>query len=110
VLIRTNHYTTPDMQSREAGPYPWRENSYGRFQRLTELLGERRGTLAVEDMPTLLSDAIDPFEQRKRVAGSIVACINNAQSIIMSPDEDALWLAQGDYPVCHGETYTGFRS
>lgn len=109
VLVRANHYTTPDMQSREAGPHPWRENSYGRFDRLTEILSEKRGTLSLEDMPAILSDAVDPFEQRKRVVGSIVACINNAQSIIMSPDDDGLYMNHGDYPVCHGKTYNGFR-
>jgi hypothetical protein len=109
VLVRTNHYTTGEMKRLEVAPHPWRANSYGRFQRLTELLGEKRGTLTVGDVPLILSDCLDPFEQRKRVAGSILAGTNNVQSIVMSPDDDALWLANGDYPVCHSERFHGFR-
>ncbi|HPO15138.1 MAG TPA: C45 family autoproteolytic acyltransferase/hydrolase [Candidatus Hydrogenedentes bacterium] len=109
VLVRTNHYTTEEMKRMEPTLHSWRANSYGRFQRLTELLHEKRGTLTVEDVPKLLSDCVDPFEQRKRVTGSIVAGANNVQSIVMSPDDNALWLANGDYPVCHSERYYGFR-
>lgn len=109
VLVRTNHYTTEEMKRMEPTLHSWRANSYGRFQRLTELLHENRGALTVEDVPKLLSDCVDPFEQRKRVTGSIVAGANNVQSIVMSPEDNALWLAKGDYPVCHSECYYGFR-
>jgi hypothetical protein len=109
VLIRTNHYTTREMQGLEVMPHPWRANSYGRFQRLTELLGERRGALKAQDIPSILSDCLDPFERRKRVTGSVLASANNVQSLVMSPDDDALWLANGDYPVCHSERFLGFR-
>jgi len=107
--VRTNHYTTREMQRLEAAPHPWRANSCARFQRLTELLSGRRGRVAVEDLPVLLSDCVDPFEQRKRVTGNIVAEANNVQSIVISPDDDALWLASGDYPVCHSDCFHGFR-
>jgi hypothetical protein len=109
LLVRTNHYTTAEMQRLEVTPHPWRANSHGRFQRLTELLREKRGVLTGEDVPWLLSDCVDPFEQRKRVAGSVVAGANNVQSLVLSPDDDALWLANGDYPVCHSERFLGFR-
>ena len=109
VLVRTNHYTTGEMKRLEVAPHPWRANSYGRFQRLTELLRDKRGSLTAQDVPGLLSDCLDPFEQRKRVAGSIVAGTNNVQSFVLSPDEDALWLANGDYPVCHSGRFHGFR-
>jgi hypothetical protein len=109
VLIRTNHYTTPAMQRLEVAPRPWRAHSQARFQRLTELLRERRGLLTPEDAPRLLSDCVDPFEQRTRVAGSIVAATNVVQSLVMSPDDDALWLARGDCPVSHSDRYLGFR-
>lgn len=108
-LVRTNHYTTQDMQAREVGPHPFMENTRGRFQRLTELLAEKRGVLAPEDAPALLSDCIDPYEQRKRVVGSIVAAMNNVQSIVLSPEDDALWMAHGDYPVCLNDRFRGFR-
>jgi len=109
LLVRTNHYTTGEMQRFEVTPHPWRANSYARFQRLTEFLNEKRGALTAEDVPLILSDCLDPFERRKRVTGSILAAANNVQSIVMSPDDDALWLANGDYPVCHSERFLGFR-
>lgn len=109
VLVRTNHYTTPEMQRLEAGPHSFRQHSYGRFQRLTELLEEKRGNLTVEDGPVLLSDCIEPFEQRKRITGNIVAAANNVQSMVISPGDDALWMAHGDYPVCLNNVFHGFR-
>ncbi|HOH28661.1 MAG TPA: C45 family autoproteolytic acyltransferase/hydrolase [Candidatus Hydrogenedentes bacterium] len=108
-LVRTNHYVTKDMQSREVGPHPFQENTHGRFQRLTELLEEKRGNLSPEDGPVLLGDCIDPFEGRKRVTGSIVAAMNNVQSVVLSPEDDALWMAHGDYPVCLNDRFRGFR-
>jgi len=108
-LVRTNHYTTEAMQAREVGPHPFQQNTRGRFQRLTELLEEKRGALTPEDGPALLGDCIDPFEGRKRVVGSIVAAMNNVQSIVLSPEDDALWMAHGDYPVCLNDRFRGFR-
>ncbi|NLV43900.1 MAG: hypothetical protein GXY07_05300 [Candidatus Hydrogenedentes bacterium] len=109
VLVRANHYTTPEMQRFEAGPHPWRNNSYGRFQRLVELLEEKRGVLTAEAVPAMLSDCTDPFEGRKRVIGDTLAALHNAQSIVVSPDDDTLWIARGDYPVCHAGRFNGFR-
>ena len=109
LLVRTNHYTTGEMKRFEVTPHAWRANSYARFQRLTELLNEKRGALTAADVPLILSDCLDPFERRRRVTGSILAGTNNVQSIVLSPDDDALWLANGDYPVCHSERFLGFR-
>lgn len=109
VLVRTNHYATPDMQRLEVGPHPWRANSYGRFQRVTELLDGKRGTLTEHDVPSMLSDCTDPFEQRKLLVGNTVAAPHNVQSMVMSPDDDALWLAHGELPVCHSDRFRGFR-
>lgn len=109
VLVRTNHYTTADMQRIEVGPHPWRANSNGRFQRVTELLGAKRGVLTGNDVPHILSDCFDPFEQRKLLVGNTVAAPHNVQSMVMSPDDDALWLAHGELPVCHADRFRGFR-
>ena len=109
VLVHTNHYITKEMKQVEVAPYPWQANSYARFERLAVLLEERRGRLKPEDAPLLLSDCIDPFEDRKRVTGHIVAGANNVQSLVLSPDDDALWLANADYPVCHSDRFHGFR-
>ena len=109
VVMRTNHYTSDDMMALEVGPHPWHANSYGRCQRLSELLQEKQGSLTVDDIPRILSDCIDPHEQRKRVTGNIIAALNNSESIAMSPDDDALWIGHDDYPVCHSAPFHGFR-
>ncbi len=109
LLVQTNHYLTPEMQKRLVVPYPWQRNSYGRRKRLLDLAQAKRGKLTAKDMPLLLSDCWDVFENRKRLTGNIVSGINNAQSLVLSPTEDAVWLANADYPVCHSEQYVGFR-
>lgn len=109
VLVRSNHYTTPEMRRIEAGPHPWQSNSHGRFRRIMELLGQKRGTLTAGDVPVILSDRFDPFEQGKVLVGNTVAAPHNVQSLAMSPDDDALWLAHGEFPVCHAERFLGFR-
>jgi tetratricopeptide (TPR) repeat protein len=109
LLVQTNHYLTAAMQKLLVVPYPWQRNSHGRRKRLLDLLTAKHGKLTAADAPALLSDCWDVYEDRKRVTGNIVAGINNAQSLAMSPDEDALWLANADYPVCHSERFAGFR-
>ena len=109
LLVRTNHYTTPTMKRLEAVPHPWRANYEGRFLRVTELLMEKHGTLSPQDIPAILSDCVDPFEQRKRIVGHTLAATHNVQSMVLSPDDDALWLAHGDCPVCHSNRFRGFR-
>ncbi|MBW7866057.1 MAG: hypothetical protein GX580_15930 [Candidatus Hydrogenedens sp.] len=108
VLVRANHYVTPPMQRFEVGPHPWRANSVGRMRRITELLGERRGALDAGGAPSILSDIVDPFEGRRVLVGNVVAAPHNVQSLVMSPDEDTVWLAHGDLPLCHSERYRGF--
>jgi len=108
-LVRTNHYTTEPMRKLEVAPHVWQQNSRGRFQRVTELLAEKHGRLSPTDVPRILSDCIDPFEGCKRVAGSVVAGCNNSQSLVISPDDDAIWIGNADFPVCHSKTFAGFR-
>ncbi len=109
ILVRTNHYLTQDMQRNEVAPYPWQRNSRGRFQRVHELLAARRGQWTADDLPAILSDCHDTWEDCERVTGNIIACANTTQSIILSPDDDTLWLASGDHPVSHADRYAGFQ-
>ena len=109
VLVRTNHYTTERMRPYGIAPHPWQRNSHARLRRIQELLEAHRGTLAPEDLPVILSDCLDPYEERTRVTGSIVAGLNTTQSFAMSPDDDSIWVAKADHPVCHSDRYAGFR-
>jgi tetratricopeptide (TPR) repeat protein len=60
-------------------------------------------------VPAILSDCKDTWEDRTRVTGNILACANTTQSLVMSPDDDTLWLAKADHPVSHADSYAGFR-
>lgn len=107
-LVRCNHYVTDSMKEVERGPAVFFENTEARFQRITELLEENYGSLQVEQAPAILSDSIDPFERKQRVTGPVVAATNNVQSMVFSPDDDSLWMARGDFPVCQNDWYYGF--
>lgn len=109
LLVQTNHYLTAEMRRRLVAPHPWQRNSQGRRRRLYQLLEAERGELTAAHLPGMLSDCWDVYEERKRLTGSIVACINNAQSMVLSPEEDKVWLAHADYPVCHADRFAGFR-
>ncbi|NLH47479.1 MAG: hypothetical protein GX444_02635 [Myxococcales bacterium] len=109
LLVQTNHYLTPEMQKLLVVPYPWQRNSHGRRERLVQLLEAKRGKLQPADVPAMLSDCWDVYENRKRLTGNILACVNNAQSLVFSPEDDAVWLANADYPVCHSDRFAGFR-
>jgi len=109
LLVQTNHYLTAAMQETLVAPYPWQRNSYGRRQRLLDLLQEKSGRLRATDAPALLSDCWDIYEECKRLTGHIVAGINNSQSVVVSPADDALYLGNADYPVCHSDRFYGFR-
>lgn len=108
-LIRTNHYTSAAMSALDSAPLPWARHSRARAQRLHELLVEHRGQLRVQDVPSLLSDTLDPGEGRHRVVGDILAATNNAASLVWSPQDDALYVATGRFPVCHAETWQAVR-
>jgi tetratricopeptide (TPR) repeat protein len=109
ILVRTNHYLTDDMKRHEVAPHAWMMHSQARFTRLHELLAEKRGTLLAEDIPRMLADDLDPWERRRRVVGTIVNATNNAQSVVLSPEEDAMWLANGKFPTCSSDCFVGFR-
>ena len=109
ILVRTNHYTSERMKSLEVAPYPYLLHSISRFNRLHILLEEKRGNLKPSDVPALLADNIDYYENRQRLAGYILRACNNVTSIAFSPDEDALWIGNEPVPVCTSEKFMGFR-
>ncbi len=109
VLIRTNHYLTPEMKAGETVPLQFRLNTEGRYNRIRQLITEKYGKLTPDDIPPVLADRTDFWENRKCLAGNIVCATNNAYSAVFSPEDDALWVARGPFPVCAGETFTGFN-
>jgi hypothetical protein len=108
-LIRTNHHLTDKMKEIQVAPTAWYRHSSARYMRIEELLREKYGKLTLNDAVGIMSDTIDPREKRKSLVGDIVAAMNNAMSIVLSPDDDAIFISNGLFPVCHGDTYIGFR-
>jgi len=108
VLTRTNHYFSDEMKKLEVPFYGWKMHSEGRLLRLREILEEKRGALRPRDVPAILADNLDYWERRRRVAGCILGATNNAQSVVFSPDEDSMWLADGPFPVCCADAFRGF--
>jgi len=109
VLVRCNHYVTGEMKKLEIDVYQWMLHTKSRFNRIHEMIEEKRGALAPEDIPAIMADCTDYWEKRKRLAGCIVGATNNAQSVALSPDEDSMWLGNGPFPVCFSERFEGFR-
>ncbi|MFA6450365.1 MAG: C45 family autoproteolytic acyltransferase/hydrolase [bacterium] len=108
-LVRTNHHVTEEMQKLQVAPTAWWRHSTARYMRLSEMIKERYGRLTLDDAVDMMSDAVDPREGRKRIVGDIVASTNNAMSIVLSPDEDTIYIANGSFPVCFGEKYIGLK-
>ena len=108
-LVRTNHHISEEMKKLQVAPTAWWRHSTARYMRLTDLIKEKYGKLTLEDAVAMMSDGVDPREGRKRVVGDIIASTNNAMSIVLSPDDDAIYIANGSFPVCFGEKYVGFK-
>ncbi len=109
VLVHTNHYISKEMKKYEVAPYCWRMHSESRHARIHELVEQMRGSLAPADVPRIMSDCVDYFEGKRRIAGNIVGATNNSQSVVFSPDDDSMWIANGDFPVCMSDIFHGFR-
>ena len=108
-LVRTNHHISEEMKKLQVAPTAWWRHSTARHMRITELIKEKYGKLTLDDAVTILTDFVDPREDRKRVVGDIVASINNAMSIVLSPGDDSIYISNGAFPVCFGEKYVGFK-
>jgi hypothetical protein len=108
-LVRTNNHISEEMKKLQVAPTAWWRHSTARYMRITELIKERYGKLTLDDAVGILTDCVDPREGRKRIVGDIVASINNAMSIVLSPGEDSIYISNGAFPVCFGEKYVGLK-
>jgi tetratricopeptide (TPR) repeat protein len=108
-LVRTNHHVSSEMKKLEVAPTAWWRHSTARYMRINELIREKYGKLTLDDAVSILSDFVDPRENRKRVAGDIVASTNNAMSIVLSPGDDSIYIANWSFPVCFSEKYFGLK-
>jgi hypothetical protein len=108
-LVRTNHHVSEEMKKLQVAPTGWWRHSTARYMRINELIQGKYGKLTLDDAVNILTDCVDPREGRKRVVGDIVASINNAMSIVLSPGEDSIYIANGSFPVCFGDKYVGLK-
>ncbi len=108
-LVRTNHHISAEMKKLEVAPTAWWRHSTARYMRISELIMEKYGKLTLDDAVSILSDFVDPREGRKRVAGDIVASTNNAMSVVLSPDDNSIYISNGSFPVCFSDKYVGLK-
>lgn len=108
-LVRTNNHISEEMKKLQVAPTAWWRHSTARYMRITELIKEKYGKLTLDDAVNILTDFVDPREGKKRVVGDIVAAINNAMSVVLSPGDDSIYVSNGAFPVCFGEKYVGFK-
>jgi len=108
-LVRTNHHVTKEMQDLQVAPTAWWRHSSARYMRINEIIKGKYGKLTLEDAVGIMGDVFDTREGRKRVVGDIVAASNNAMSIVLSPDDNVLYVSNGLFPVCHGDKYIGLK-
>ncbi len=108
-IVRTNNHVTEEMKKIQVAPTAWWRHSSARYMRLNELIKERYGRITKSDAVEFMSDCIDPRERRKRIVGDIVAAVNNAMSVVVASDDDTIYIANGRFPVCHADTFAGFK-
>lgn len=107
-LIRTNHFATRPLQASESIPSRWRRNSHSRYQRLQQLVSGL-APLNSQKAASILSDRFDQYTNDTVFGGDIVSAINNATSVIVDWNSDALYLANGEFPMASTSDYAGFR-
>jgi tetratricopeptide (TPR) repeat protein len=91
-----NIYLDPELGATERDLYGsyWRANR-GRFERLGEHLRAREGSLDPDGMASILGD---PGDGRCRLREAI-AMLLTVGSVVMRPEDCALWVATGSAPV-----------
>ena len=105
-LVCCNRYRHPAMQDGQvAGSPAWALHSDRRERRLAVLMAGARaaGGAAWRDLATMLVDREDADAPGvERQLGGIVAQPCQVQSIVVVPDQHALWLGTGAAPVGEG--------
>ena len=95
-----NIYFDAELGATEQNLYPsyWRHN-LGRQQRLRDLLATGDGTLDPASMAAIMADTGADTSCRIRHA---IAMLMNVASVVFSPEDGMLWVAEGETPVSHG--------
>jgi tetratricopeptide (TPR) repeat protein len=94
-----NIYFDADLGSREKNLYPsyWRHNQ-GRQERLRECLALGHGSLDPAAMAGIIADTGGDGCRIRRS----VAMLMTVASVVFSPEDGKLWVADGETPTSHG--------
>ncbi|MFW9951357.1 MAG: carcinine hydrolase/isopenicillin-N N-acyltransferase family protein, partial [Candidatus Thorarchaeota archaeon] len=86
--------------------YLLNEGCPGRYRRLMQLIDENYGKINPELAAEFMGDHVRYTTGTERNVYGILAVDDNVNSIIFSPEELKLWVAEGKAPVCNN-TYMG---
>jgi len=98
--VQTNHYLTTAMV-----PHYLHVNvgvdddSFGRFEQVRRRLASAKGTLDEKEAVSILSDKFDPFLNKRRGLGNVVAVHTTMTSVVIQPERNRLFVASGKAPV-----------
>lgn len=104
VLVCTNHYRTPALQTAElAASAAWSIHSERRARRLRALIDGRAAPLTARDLARFLGDREDPDAPgRARQFGGTLAQPLNVHAAVVAPAARQAWVGVDRAPSCEG--------
>ena len=99
-LVYTNTYRDALLGAHEVDLPAFRESSRLRARRAEALLLEARGRVNPGVLASILSDHVDYDRGLARGFAQTLAQPHNLTSVVIDPEEGALWVAEGTAPVC----------
>ncbi len=109
VLCSTNTCLSPPLHEREYAPSStWVEHNHTRYLRLRKLLRSKRGEIDASACLSILSDPYDASSEQTQVVGNAIAMAGNVLSVLFNPQNDTLWLSEGEVPANTLGVYTAY--
>jgi len=109
ILCSTNTCLSPRTQEWEYAPSStWVEHNHTRYRRLKELLLQEKGQIDAPACLSILSDPHDASSGQVQLLGNAIAMAGNVLSALFNPQNDTLWLSQGEVPANSLGVYTAY--
>lgn len=99
-FVYTNTYRDALLKAQEVDLPAFRESSRLRARRAEALLQEARGRVNPGVLAGILSDHVDFDRGLPRGFAQTLAQPHNLTSVVIDPEDEAVWLAEGTAPVC----------
>ncbi|HIA04146.1 MAG TPA: hypothetical protein EYN66_19985 [Myxococcales bacterium] len=93
----------------QVAPMPaWFEHSSAREMRLRQVVDKSlsKGGMSAGDMADLLGDSVDPYDQKARPGGCMIAQGISVKSVVMEPEKECVHVSVGDVPTGWGPYLT----